>query len=194
MGVPGRVGDIQPFAALHEGALTAVYKAYQPSERRFVLLKVLHADYAHDEDVAARFENEAHLVARIDHPNVVPVYDWGETEGRPFLVAEFVEGSDLRGVLETGPLPTGLACWILLEVARGLAAAHESGILHRDIKPANILLGLDGTDGRAAASHLDAAVRSVYRKAGGSPPRPRQADETPPAQGDALSSFLGAIR
>lgn len=145
MGDRGRIDGIQPFAELHEGRTTTVYKAYQEALDRFVLLKVLKAPYSRDAERVRRFEEEARLVAQIQHPNVVTIHDYGRTrDERAYLAAEFVEGSDLRALLDDGPLPPELATFVLLQAARGLQAAHERGILHRDLKPANVLIAQNG--------------------------------------------------
>lgn len=140
-----RIADIQPFAELAQGPATTVYKGYQAGLDRFVLLKVVHAHLRHDAALASRFEQEARLAAQVRHPNVVALHTYGQEDGRPYLVAEFVDGTDLRTVLaEHGPLPIELALYILHESAQGLAAAHRHGVLHRDLKPANLLLAHDG--------------------------------------------------
>src|SRR5690625_4652570 len=135
MGDRRPVGDVQPFAELSRSATTVVYKGYQQSLDRFVLLKRLRADVALDEGVDQRFKDEARLVARIQHPNVVAIFAYGEDDLSPYLVAEYVEGVDLAELLDAGPLPVELAFFVLREVARGLGAAHDRGIIHRDIKP-----------------------------------------------------------
>ncbi len=184
MGVHRRIADIQPFAELARGPTTVVYKGYQRALDRFVLLKVLRGAVGHDEALARRFEEEARLIARVQHPNVVAVYAFGREDGQPYLAAEFVEGVDLRRLLEAGALPVELAAFVLLEAARGLHAAHACGVLHRDLKPANLLLAHEGrvklTDfGMASLVEDDAApeVRGtpgylVPEQVRGAPPAP----------------------
>lgn len=138
------IGSFQPFAELAQGPTTTVYKAYEPAAQRFVLLKVLRPALARDAAAVRRFTTEADLAARIDHPNVVHIYDFGQVDGTVYLAAEFVDGLDLAALIAEGPLPYELAAWIAREVARGLAAAHAQGILHRDLKPSNVLLAHDG--------------------------------------------------
>lgn len=145
MGVRGRIGEFQPFAELNRGQITIVYKAYQESLNRVVLLKVLRSDYSHIADIVEQFEEEARLVAQIQHPNVVTIHSYGRDDDRSFFAAEYVEGMDLSTLLaQAGPLPLELATYILSEVAKGLQAAHRRDILHRDIKPGNIMIGYDG--------------------------------------------------
>lgn len=144
MGDRRRIGDIQLFAELAQGPSTVVYKGYQKTQDRFVLLKMLRPVVGYNEELARRFEDEARLIAQVDHPNVVTIYAHGREDGQTYLATEFVDGVDLRGLLEMGPLPPSLAVYVLLEAARGLQAAHAKGILHRDLKPSNILIAHDG--------------------------------------------------
>ena len=144
MGSPDKIGDIRPIAEMHRGATTTVFKGYQESLDRFVLLKILHPQYSDDEKIAARFEDEARLAAKIQHPNVVSVHAFGREGGRTYIAAEFVEGQTLQEVIAKGPVPPGLAAYVLVESANALKAAHEKGILHRDIKPSNILISTEG--------------------------------------------------
>ncbi|NBC17142.1 MAG: protein kinase, partial [Bacteroidetes bacterium] len=144
MGGHRRIGDIQPFAELAQGTATVVYKGYQPSLERFVLLKVLRPAFSQDTELVERFEQEARLAASIQHPNVVAIHAHGQDDGQPYLAAEFVDGVDLKTLLEHGPLPPELATFVTLEAARGLQAAHRRDVLHRDIKPENILIADEG--------------------------------------------------
>ena len=144
MGVPRSIDGIQPFAELQEGSTTTVYKGYQSSLERFVLLKVLNPAFSQDEGIAHRFKEEARLVAKIQHPNVVTVYDYGKANDQVYLAAEYVDGTDLGQLLEAGKLPVEIAAFILLEAAQGIKAAHAQGILHRDLKPGNLMLSQEG--------------------------------------------------
>ena len=139
-----KIADIQPFAELAQGATTVVYKGYQQGLDRFVLLKVLRPGLGHDEERLRRFEDEARLIAQVQHPNVVAVYAAGRDDGQAYIAAEFVDGFDLRDLAAQRPMPPELAVFIVLEAARGLQAAHIHGILHRDLKPSNILIAHDG--------------------------------------------------
>ncbi len=139
-----KIADIQPFAELAQSATTVVYKGYQQGLGRFVLLKVLRPGLGHDDERLRRFEDEARLVAQVQHPNVVAVYAAGRDDGQAYIAAEFVDGFDLRTLLAQRPLPPDLAVFTVLETARGLQAAHAHGILHRDLKPSNILIAHDG--------------------------------------------------
>ena len=144
MGIAGPINGIQPFAELAQSATTIVYKGYQRALERFVLLKVLRPPYGQDEELVRRFEDEARLLARVRHPNVVAVYEYGREGDVAYLAAEFIDGLNLAELSGGGPLPVGLALYVLREAAQGLRAAHETGVLHRDIKPANILVSHEG--------------------------------------------------
>ena len=144
MGKFESIGTIQPFLQLQEGEWADVYKAYDASQSCNVLLKRLKAELQHDAEISARFEQEAALMTRINHPNVVRVLSAGRDRGRFYFVAEFVEGKSLSELLEAGRLPALLAAHILREATKGLDAAHQAGIFHRDIKPANLLVSDEG--------------------------------------------------
>jgi eukaryotic-like serine/threonine-protein kinase len=127
------------------GGMSSVFRARDRLLDRHVALKVLHPHYAEDGEYVERFRREARAVARLSHPNIVTVIDRGESDGRQFIVFEYVDGENLKQVLEeTGPLPVRDALELALGVARGLAFAHDHGLVHRDVKPQNVLLNGDG--------------------------------------------------
>ena len=127
------------------GGMSSVFKARDRLLERRVALKVLHEHYTSDEEYVERFRREARVVAQLSHPNIVTVIDRGEDEGRQFIVFELVEGQTLKELLEEeGRLPVRRALEIALQVARGLAFAHEHGLVHRDVKPQNVILNGDG--------------------------------------------------
>jgi serine/threonine-protein kinase len=127
------------------GGMSSVYKARDALLERHVALKVLHEQYNGDEDFVERFKREARAVAQLQHPNIVTVIDRGEENGRQFIVFEYVEGENLKEhLVRAGRLDLREALEIALEVARGLAFAHEQGLIHRDVKPQNVLLNGDG--------------------------------------------------
>ncbi|MFK7846205.1 MAG: serine/threonine-protein kinase [Rhodothermales bacterium] len=139
------IGTIQPFLKLQEGDWADVYKAYDTSLERNVLLKRLRSEFENDREIAERFEKEARLMAQVQHGNIVQVLSSGRFGQAVYFVAEFIEGSSLAEMLAVRKMPPHLAVFILREFVSGLAAAHAKHIFHRDIKPANILLSEDGT-------------------------------------------------
>jgi serine/threonine protein kinase len=127
------------------GGMSNVYKAKDTLLERNVALKVLHPQYSDDEEYVERFRREARAVAQLSHPHIVTVIDRGEDDGQQFIVFEYVDGENLKQFLErTGPLPARRAVELALEIAEGLAFAHEHGLVHRDVKPQNVLLTPDG--------------------------------------------------
>jgi eukaryotic-like serine/threonine-protein kinase len=140
------------------GGMSSVYKARDRLLERFVALKILHQRYTEDEEYVERFRREARAVAQLAHPNIVTVIDRGEQDGRQFIVFEYLDGENLKQLLvREGPLPTGEALQLAIQVGRALGYAHERGIVHRDVKPQNVIL--DG-DGRAKVTDFGIA-RSI---------------------------------
>ena len=129
---------------LGEGSFGVVHRAVQPQVGREVAVKLIRAQFANDPDFIRRFEAEAQLVARLEHPHIVPLYDyWREPDGA-FLVMRLLRGGSLRDALADGPLPLERALGIVNHIGSALAVAHRQGVVHRDVKPANILLDEDG--------------------------------------------------
>lgn len=122
------------------GGMGAVYKAIQISLDRVVAIKVLPSEFSQDAQFCSGFEAEAKAMAKLNHPNLIGVYDFGEAGGMLFIVMEFVEGQSLHDLCQGHALEPAEAMRIMEGVCHGLAHAHEHGILHRDIKPANILM------------------------------------------------------
>ena len=127
-----------------QGGMGAVYKARQPTLDRFVALKILPPDSAKDAGFAERFNREARALARLNHPHIVAVHDFGQAGGQPYLVMEFVDGLNLRQVEQAGRLPPEQALEIVPQICEALQFAHNEGVVHRDIKPENILLDKKG--------------------------------------------------
>ena len=138
------VGPYRIIAQLGQGGMATVFKAYHPALDRYVAIKVLHPAFMEDSGFLARFQREAKVVARLDHPNVVPIYDFADHEGRPYLVMKFIEGETLKARMVRGPLERDEGLRIIGRIGDGLAYAHIQGILHRDIKPSNVLLSPEG--------------------------------------------------
>jgi serine/threonine-protein kinase len=126
------------------GGMSSVYRANDRLLERDVALKVLHDRFTVDGDYVERFRREARAVAQLSHPNIVTVIDRGEQDGRQFIVFEYVDGENLKTLIEReGPLPEREAIELALQIARALGFAHEHGLVHRDVKPQNVLLNGD---------------------------------------------------
>lgn len=137
------VGAYRILEQLGQGGMATVYKAYHAALDRYVALKVLHPAFHEDQMFTARFQREARVVAKLEHPSIVPVYDYAEHENRPYLVMKYIEGETLKSKLARGPLTAGEINRLVDAVGSALAYAHTQGILHRDIKPSNVLIATD---------------------------------------------------
>jgi serine/threonine protein kinase len=132
-------------ARLGEGGMGVVYRAEDQKLDRIVALKFLAPEFVRDSDSKARFIHEAKAASALDHPNICTIHGIEETEdGRMFIAMACYEGETLKDLIGRGPLETGEAVEIAIQVAQGLAKAHSLGIVHRDIKPANVFLTEDG--------------------------------------------------
>src|SRR5262245_3234530 len=129
---------------LGEGGMGEVWRARDTRLNREVAIKVLPASFTQDEDRLRRFEQEALATSALNHPNILTVYDVGDHEGTPFIVAELLEGEELREQLNEGALPVRRSVEYGRQIAAGLAAAHEKNIVHRDLKPENLFITRDG--------------------------------------------------
>lgn len=136
--------QLEIIECLGRGGMGAVYKARQPRLDRVVALKILSPEKQGNQQFAERFEREARALARLHHPNIVTIYDFGETQGNFYLLMEFVDGLTLRQLLQTRKLAPPEALAIVPKICEALQYAHEQGIVHRDIKPENILMARDG--------------------------------------------------
>lgn len=142
---PGaQVGGYQVLRALSSGGNAAVYVGFDPVLRREVALKVLTGAQAHDPSQLERLRQEARVLARLAHPNILQVIDLEVFDDQPVLVTELLEGQTLRSRLSAGPLPALQALEVAMQVASALAAAHRQGVVHRDVKPENLFLTRDG--------------------------------------------------
>jgi len=139
-----QLGPYQIVAALGAGGMGEVYRASDTRLNREVAIKVLPATFAADEDRLRRFQQEALATSALNHPNILTVYDIGTHEGAPYIVAELLEGEELREHLDHGPIPARKAIEYAIQIASGLAAAHAKAIVHRDLKPENIFVTADG--------------------------------------------------
>src|SRR5579862_83084 len=121
--------------------MSSVYRGHDRLLERTVALKVLHPHFLDDPEYVERFRREARAVARLSHPNIVGVIDRGQADGQQFIVFEYVDGENLKQLLErTGPLPVRRVVELGIQIADALAYAHGHGLVHRDVKPQNILV------------------------------------------------------
>ena len=142
---PGvNLGPYRIVEQIGRGGMASVYKAYQPALARHVAIKVLPAFFTEDPGFRERFQQEAIAVAKLRHPNILQVFDYGEQDGITYLVSEFIDGGTLADQVGS-PLPLDYTVKILTPIANALDYAHARGVLHRDVKPSNILLSRDST-------------------------------------------------
>jgi serine/threonine protein kinase len=138
----GTLGPYRLLSLLGAGGMAEVYRAHDPRLDREVAIKVLPVDLARQPGFLERFRREARNVARLDHPNILPIYDFGEQDGATYVVMPLVEGGTLRDrIVRQGVCSLREAASILYQLAQALQEAHARGLVHRDVKPANVLLG-----------------------------------------------------
>jgi tRNA A-37 threonylcarbamoyl transferase component Bud32 len=206
--IPPPPADLPPLLAIPEyelleevgrGAMGVVYKARQVKLNRVVALKMILAGPFAGEVERARFQTEAEAVGRLQHPNIVQVYEVGEHEGKPFISLEFCPGDSLDKKLNGTPLPPAEAARLVQSLARAVQAAHERHVIHRDLKPANVLMSADGTPkitDFGLAKKLDAAGQTGSGAVLGTPSymAPEQAGGKTREIGPAADVYaLGAI-
>jgi ABC-type transport system substrate-binding protein/streptogramin lyase len=144
-GVGGALGSYRVEAVLGRGGMGVVYRAYDERLERRVALKLLSAALSGDARFRARFLRESKMLAAIDHPAIVPVYEAGDANGQLFIAMRFVDGADLAQMIaDEGPLEPGRAVAVCTQLADALDAAHARGLIHRDVKPSNALIDHDG--------------------------------------------------
>lgn len=132
-------GELKNIKLIGKGGMSHVFRAWQPSLERFVVLKRLRDELIQNEETAERFRREARALAAVLHQNIAHVYDYVEKPGQAFILMEYIEGKDLSAIIDkTESIDPEIAAAILLEVAKGLAYIHERGLIHRDVKPSNI--------------------------------------------------------
>ena len=142
---PGaHLGQYEILSAIGAGGMGEVYRARDPKLGREVAIKVLPPAFSRDEERLRRFVQEAQAAAALDHPNILAIYHVGTQDEAPFIVSELLKGSTLREALRSGPLPVRKAVEYAIQIAHGLAAAHDRGIVHRDLKPDNVFVTEDG--------------------------------------------------
>lgn len=139
-----QIGPYRIESRLGTGGMATVYKAYHEKLDRNVAIKLMHPSMLEDENFRQRFEREARIIARLEHPNIVSVYDFSEHEAEPYLVMKFVDGKTLKRILAERVLTMDEVRQIMMPLGAALSYAHERGVLHRDIKPSNIMIGNSG--------------------------------------------------
>src|SRR5262245_57500962 len=140
-----QIGRYEIQHRLGKGGMGSLYLARDPGLDRLVAIKLLKEDYLEDQEFRERFSREARALARLRHPNIVVVFDFGEHEDRPFMAMEYIDGETLRQrLVRIPPLKLALGLAIVEDLCAGLASAHDAGIVHRDIKPDNIMMDRQG--------------------------------------------------
>jgi len=139
-----RLGQYEIVERLGGGGMAVVYRAVQQPLGREVALKALSSELFQDEGFVKRFETEAKTLAKLDHPNILPIYDFEVLDGNAFLTMPLIRGGTLRDILNRGPMEPLVAWRYLREIGDGLQHAHDAGIVHRDLKPTNVLIHGDG--------------------------------------------------
>src|SRR5271156_260933 len=142
--IGSKIGPYEIVAPIGAGGMGEVYRARDARLGREVALKILPESFARDAERLRRFEQEARAVAALNHPNILAVFDIGQQDGSPFIVSELLEGESLRIPLDGGALPQRKTIEYGVQIAHGLAAAHDKGIVHRDLKPENIFVTKEG--------------------------------------------------
>ena len=138
---PKRIGRYQIEGLLGQGSMGVVFKAYDPVLERYAAIKVMNTGVDVDDELRARFFREARSAAKLNHPNIISIYDLGENRKRPFIAMEYVEGEDLRAIIKKRAfIPFSEKLRFVSQICEGLDYAHSNGITHRDIKPGNVFI------------------------------------------------------
>lgn len=139
-----RIGQYEIVEEIGRGGMATVYRAKQLNADRFVAIKVIHSNIAADKSALERFVREARLVARLEHPYIIPVYDYDGLHNPPYIVMRFLESGTLKDVLDRGAIPLNEIAYMMRQIASALDYAHRQGVIHRDIKPSNIMIDAEG--------------------------------------------------
>lgn len=144
MAIPEKIGRYIVKSELGRGGMATVYRAHDPSVDREVAIKVLPREMLHDPQFRSRFDREIKMVAALEHPSIVPIYDVGDEDGQPYFVMRYMTGGSLSDGIEKGKFSVQDTARIIEKIAKGLAHSHRKGIIHRDLKPDNILFDDNG--------------------------------------------------
>ncbi len=158
-----RLGPYEILAPIGAGGMGEVYRAHDSRLDRTVAIKILPPSFASDHDRLQRFAQEARAAAALNHPNILSIFDIGEADGTTYVVSELLEGETLRARLQKAPIPLRKAINYAMQMAHGLAAAHDKGIIHRDLKPENLFLTNDDR-----VKILDFGLAKMMRQPGAS--------------------------
>jgi len=139
------IGSYRVLFRLGSGGMGEVWKGQDTRSGREVAIKVLSPEAVSDSDRMRRFAMEANATSALDHPNILAVYEVGQSEAGPYIVTEYVDGDTVRSLLMSGPLPLARALDIAAQAAEGVANAHGAGVIHRDLKPENLMVRRDGS-------------------------------------------------
>lgn len=139
-----KLGAYEITEEIGKGGMATVYRAYQPSMDRHVAVKIIRSSILGDEIGRDRFQREAKLIAKLEHPHLLPVYDFDGAHDPPYIVMRYLEGGTLKKVMDAGPLPVDELLYMLRQVATALDYAHRQGVVHRDLKPSNIMIDREG--------------------------------------------------
>jgi hypothetical protein len=139
-----KLGPYEILGQIGAGGMGEVYRARDPRLGREVAIKVLPASLSQDSDRLKRFEQEARSASALNHPNIITIHEIGSAESTSYIAMEFVDGTSLRELLASGPLPTKKLLDVAVQIAEGLSKAHSAGIVHRDLKPENVMVSKDG--------------------------------------------------
>lgn len=142
--IGSKLGQYELIEEVGRGGMAAVYRAYQASMDRFVAVKVIYRSIAADARTLERFQREARLVARLEHPHILPVYDYDGAHDPPYIVMRYLQSGTLKDVLEREKLPLSEVAQLFAQIAAALDYAHRQGVIHRDIKPSNIMIDREG--------------------------------------------------
>src|SRR5690242_1372356 len=139
-----RLGPYELIEEVGKGGMATVYRAYQPGVDRFVAVKVIHRSIASDASSLERFQREARLVTHLEHPHLLPIYDYNGVNDPPYIVMRYLESGTLKDVLDHGKLPHEEIIYMMRQIASALDYAHRRQVIHRDIKPSNIMIDSEG--------------------------------------------------